>query len=104
MLYSKPEVLAFSTLFLRCMTPFYLLWGIYTIYIGALRGMGNTKIPTIIGLAAYIGFRQLYSFVMSLVWNEPLPIAMAYPAGWIVACVAMAIYYHMVKNKQKALI
>jgi len=101
---SKPEVVEFSSLFLRTITPFFTLWCVYTIYVGALRGMGNTKIPTIIGLCSFVAFRQLYSFLMSHICNEILPIAMSYPAGWIISCIAMIIYYHKVKDKQVSLV
>lgn len=100
----KAEVVEYSSLFLRTLTPFFLVWCWYTIHVGALRGMGNTKIPTIIGLSSFVAFRQVYSFVMSKVCNEILPIAMAYPAGWLLAAIIITIYYHKVKNRRSTLV
>lgn len=100
----KTEVVEYASMFLRFLTPGYLIWGIYAIYVGALRGMGNTKIPTIIGLTSFVALRQVYSFVMSQVWNQPLPVATAYPAGWILAAVAIIIYYNKVKNRKSTLV
>ena len=58
----------------------------------------------IITLASFVGFRQLYLFVMSLVWNEILPIGMAYPAGWLVCTIITLIYYRVVPFGKKRLI
>ena len=49
----------------------------------------------IILLSSYVLFRQVYLFVMAnFISNTPIPIALGYPAGWLVACIATAIYYH----------
>lgn len=98
------EVLEYATLFLRCLTPFYLLFCINQVYVAALRGSGNTRASMIITLASFVGFRQLYLFVMSLVWNEILPIGMAYPAGWLVCTIITLIYYRVVPFGKKRLI
>jgi hypothetical protein len=34
---------------------------------------------------------------MSRVWNEIIPIAMGYPAGWLLCSSLSAIYFHRVK-------
>lgn len=94
---AKPEVVDYATLFLRCLTPFYVLCCINQVYAGALRGAGNTRACMIIMLASFVGFRQLYLFVMSLICNEILPISMAYPAGWLLCSTITAIYYHKVR-------
>jgi len=95
----KPEVVEYGTMLLRWITPFYLLCCFNQIYSGALRGAGNSKAPMIIMLTSYVAFRQLYLFVMSRVWNEILPIAMGYPAGWLLCGSLSTIYYHSYKSK-----
>jgi Na+-driven multidrug efflux pump len=67
------------------------------IYSGALRGAGNTKAPTIIMLSSFVLFRQLYLYLMSGICNEIIPIAMSYPAGWLLCSSVTTIYYHKVK-------
>ena len=89
-----PKVVTFSTLFLHWLTPFYVLCCINQVFVGALRGAGNSRAPMIITLCSFVGFRQLYLFVMSLLRNEILPIAMAYPAGWLLCSLIMGIYYY----------
>ena len=94
---SKPEVVEYGSLLLRWITPFYILTCFTQIYSGALRGSGNSKAPMIMMLSSYVAFRQLYLFVMSRVWNEILPIAMSYPAGWLLCSTLTVIYYHRVQ-------
>ncbi len=92
-----PAVGEFGTLFLRYITPFYVLCCVNQVYSGALRGAGNSKIPMIIMLLSFVLFRQIYLFVMAnYIANEILPIAMGYPAGWLVCSAITALYYHKV--------
>jgi putative MATE family efflux protein len=100
----KAEVVEIASMFLRLLTPGYLIWCVYTIYVGALRGMGNTKIPTIIGLTSFVAFRQVYSFAMSKICNQIIPMALSYPLAWLIAAVAITIYYQKVKNRKSTLV
>ena len=45
-------------------------------------------------LSSYVLFRQVYLFVMSRLCNEIIPIAMGYPAGWLLCGTLTTIYYH----------
>ena len=91
---SKSEVVYYGTLFLRWITPFYLLSCANQIYSSALRGSGNTRAPMIIMLASFVVFRQIYLFVMAnFISNEILPIAMGYPAGWLLCSLLTYTYY-----------
>ena len=94
---SKPEVVDYGSMFLRWITPFYVLCCFNQVYSGALRGAGNSKAPMVIMLTSFVAFRQLYLFVMSRICNEVIPIAMGYPAGWLLCSALTTIYYHKVK-------
>lgn len=90
----KPEVLTYSTLLLRWMSPFYLTCCMNQVYAAALRGAGNSKVPMILMISSFVVFRQCYLFIMAnFISNEIIPIAMAYPAGWILCSVLTFIYY-----------
>ena len=91
---SKTEVVEYGSMLLRWITPFYLLCCFNQIYAGALRGSGNSKAPMVIMLTSFVAFRQLYLFVMSRIWNEIIPIAMGYPAGWLLCSTLTSFYYH----------
>lgn len=94
---SKPEVVTYGEMLLRWMTPFYVLCCFNQVYSASLRGAGNTKAPMVIMLLSFVIFRQVYLFVMSRVCNEIIPIAMAYPAGWLLCSAVTTIYYHKTK-------
>jgi len=101
----EPEIVAFGTLFLHYLTPFYILCCVNQIYIGALRGAGNTTFPTIISLCSYVGFRQIYLFIMAnYVSNTVVPIAMGYPAGWILCFLVTIIYYRFTDLEKTRLV
>lgn len=101
---SKEEVVQIGTVLLHWLTPFYVLCCFNQIYSGALRGAGNSRAPMIIMLSSFVAFRQVYLFVMSRVWNEIIPIAMSYPAGWLLCSTLTAIYYHSVQLGKNRLV
>jgi len=101
---NKPEVVEYGSLLLRWLSPFYVLCCFNQIYSGALRGAGNSKAPMIFMLVSFVAFRQVYLFAMSRICNEIIPIAMSYPAGWLLCSVITAIYYHKVRLGKSRLV
>jgi Na+-driven multidrug efflux pump len=78
-----------------------VLFAFNQIYACALRGRGNSVAPMIIMLSSFVGFRQLYLFFMSQICNEIIPIAMAYPAGWLLCSLLTGICYHISTREKK---
>ena len=101
---NKPEVVHYGALLLRWMSPFYLLCCFNQIYSGALRGAGNSRAPMIIMISSFVVFRQIYLYVMSGICNEIIPIAMSYPAGWLLCSAVTSIYYHKTKRTNTRLV
>ena len=90
----KATVVEYGTMFLRYISPFYVLCCFNQIYSGALRGAGNTRAPMVIMLASFVVFRQIYLFVLTrYVTNTILPVSMGYPAGWLVCSLLTCLYY-----------
>ena len=90
----KPEVVAFGVLLLRWMSPFYVLCCFNQILGGALRGSGNGKVPMVVMLFSFVLFRQAYLYIMAnFISNTVIPIALAYPAGWLVCSAIMMVYF-----------
>ena len=90
-----PEVTSYGVLFLRRLTPFYLICTVNQIYAGALRGAGNSRAPMFIMLGSFVLFRQCYLYIMSnFISNTVIPLAMGYPAGWFVCSIITLWYYH----------
>ena len=93
----KTEVIAYSSLLLRWLSPFYVLCCFNQVYASALRGAGNSRVPMLMVLFSFVAFRQAYLFIMSRICNEILPIAMGYPAGWLVCSTLLTVYFYKAK-------
>ena len=104
---TNQDIIHYGTLFLRTLTPFYLFWCVNQVYSGALRGVGKSTGPMIIMLSSFVLFRQTYLYIVSnFISNTVLPIAMGFPAGWMLSAVITIIYYKSTgltpkENKQK---
>ena len=92
---SKPEVVELGGIFLKKLSPFYIFLAVNNMYIAALRGAGNSRAPMLAVLGSYVLFRQIYLFVVSrFISYTELPIGFSYPAGWIMCCIVILVYYH----------
>ncbi len=88
-----PEVVSYGVRFIQIVTPFYLTICFNQIYAGALRGIGDATAPTVIMLCSFVVFRQLYLLVTRLLNIGFISVALAYPMGWILCSVLLAIRY-----------
>ncbi|MEA4966103.1 MAG: MATE family efflux transporter [Oscillospiraceae bacterium] len=89
----EPEVLHYGTLFVRVISPFYLLCAVNQVLAGSLRGAGDTKIPMYIMLGSFVVFRQIYLIVTYRLFGTILPVALGYPVGWVLCSILILIYY-----------
>lgn len=89
----EEEVLRFGTLFIRMISPFYLLCSVNQVFSGALRGAGDTKTTMFIMLGSFVVFRQIYLFLVYRMGGGIVPIALGYPAGWILCSAILLLYY-----------
>ena len=70
--------------------PFYFLYGINQIYIGALRGLGDTLYPMMTALAAYCVFRVAWCYVWDIVGIHSMHIVYsAYNVSFFVMAVLL---------------
>ena len=98
----EAEVVAFGTFFIRIISPFYLLCTINQVYSGALRGVGDTKATMVIMLFSFVLFRQAYLFTAYRLGGGIVPIALGYPAGWVMCSAIILIYYYRFSGKKAA--
>ena len=88
-----PGVLHYGVLFLRLLGPLDFLVCFNQIYAGALRGIGDATAPTIIMLASFVVFRQIYLAVTKALNIGFVSVALAYPMGWIMCSLLLLIRY-----------
>ena len=88
------EVISYGVHFIRMIAPFYIVCCFNQILAGALRGVGQTKVPTLIMLFSFVLFRQIYLYTVKLLGNNFDLISIAYPMGWVVCSILMGILYH----------
>ena len=90
----QAEVVAYGSMLLRYCSPFYVFCCVNQVYSGVLRGAGNSRAPMIIMLSSFVVFRQIYLFIMAnFISNTIIPIALGYPAGWLVCSTLTLLYY-----------
>ena len=86
-------VVDYGEQFIRIDTPFYLLIVFNQIYAGALRGIGDATAPTIIMLASFVVFRQIYLAITKWLNVGFIAVALAYPMGWMLCSLLLFIRY-----------
>ena len=96
------EVIAYGTMFLRWLGPFYLMNCINQTFAGTMRGTGDTRVPTLIMMTSFIVCRQIYLYVIAHTYNTILCIAMGYPLGWCICSISMYLYYRTGAWERKA--
>ena len=100
----EAEVIDYGVRFIRIVTPFYIAICFNQIYAGALRGVGDATMPTVIMLASFVVFRQIYLAVTKALGAGFLAVALAYPVGWILCSTLLIIRYSrsvLVRQKPK---
>lgn len=101
----EADVIYYGTMYMRFVSPFYLLNCINQIYAGALRGAGDARAPMFIMLGSFVVFRQIYLYIVSHVFADSfMPVLFAYPAGWVVCSALIYIYFRHAHWEQRRLI
>lgn len=101
------EVLVIGEKFMRTVAPFYIAYDLIEIFSGALRGLGNVLVPTVITLGGVCVLRVLWIYFI-LPMNETLETLIAvFPVSWIATGLLFVVYFILfwrkfTKNKQMA--
>ena len=89
-----PGVVEYGVMFIRLISPFYLIICFNQIYAGALRGAGDAKAPMFIMLFSFVLFRQLYLAIGTQFINTEWFVGLGYPAGWTMCSTLQLLYYY----------
>ncbi len=93
------EVLALAIRLLGYFAPFYWLFVPIEIFSGALRGMGDTLLPTIITATGICVFRVAWIYTAVPINNSMFTVSLSYPISWVVTSIAFIIYYAVTHRK-----
>ena len=101
----REEVVEIGAMFLRIISPFYLCCAVNQIQCSSLRGAGKAKTVMIMMLTSFVFFRQAYLFIVAnFISNTIIPIAMSYPAGWILATLVSSVALRVVNLEKGRLV
>ncbi|MEF9945743.1 MAG: MATE family efflux transporter [Lachnospiraceae bacterium] len=87
------HVVAIGAHMLKMITPCYIFFIFIEVLAGALRGMGDVLIPTLITMCGICLLRIVWVAVLTPLRPEISTIIFSYPVTWIVAAVLFILYY-----------
>ncbi len=87
------DVLYYGSIFIRFLSPFYVLCCANQVFAGSLRGAGDATGPMLIMLLSFVLFRQAYLFIGTRFIHSIIYVGLGYPAGWLVCSLCMTIHY-----------
>ncbi|MCR5005226.1 MAG: MATE family efflux transporter [Clostridiales bacterium] len=88
------DVQALSIWCMKHYCPFYCIFVVVEIYSGAMRGVGEALIPTLITAIGVGVLRILWVLVYLPLHYSLLTLLMTYPVTWLITASAFLFYYH----------
>ncbi len=78
--------------------PLYWFMGIYQIYLGEYKGIGNTLMASKIAILNFAGLRLLWLLFIAIPRNSLVLIILSYAVGWIGGCTVFRIKHKAIEN------
>lgn len=76
---------------IRYIFPFYCIYAVNQVYIGALRGMGRTVSPMLITVLCYSLFRIAWCGSILPLWHDMRVIYLSYVLSWVIMIVLLSL-------------
>ena len=87
------QVLEIGFMMILILTPFYAVFTPVEVLSGALRGIGDVMIPTIITICGVCVLRIIWVMTAVPVRHEVSTIMVGYPVTWLLSGIAFIVYY-----------
>ena len=100
---ADPSVIQIGIRILTYMAPAYSLFVFIEIYSGALRGIGDVAVPTVMTCCGVCIFRALWIFILVPISPRIETITLSHPVSWGVTAILYIIYWNRKKKKLKIL-
>lgn len=97
---TEEGVLKFGDVMMCAMVPYYILYVCIEICSGALRGMGDAVIPTIITLAGVCLLRVVWIAYALPLRNQITTVVYSYPITWTVTSALFIVYYTFISRRK----
>ena len=96
---TNKEAISYGLIRLGVVGISYSLCGLMDAFVGALRGLGLSIMPTVITLFGACLFRILWVFTIFENNNTLFTLYMSYPISWILTSGALGLYYLYVRKR-----
>lgn len=83
--------------------PFYWLYAINQVYIGGIRGLGNTTYPMITSLCSYCIFRVMWCWLWDFKIHDMRVVYSSYDVSWVIMLVLLYFGYKTAVRKYSTL-
>ena len=90
---TDPDVVLIGARMMHFLMPFYILYIPVEIMFSALRGMGNSLIPTIITFFGVCVLRSAWGLFIVPFHHTVNMVLLGFPVTWVVTDLAFAIYF-----------
>ena len=100
---ADPSVIQIGIRILTYMAPAYSLFVFIEIYSGALRGIGDVAVPTVMTCCGVCILRALWIFNLVPISPRIETITLSHPVSWGVTAILYIIYWNRKKKKLKIL-
>lgn len=100
---TDPDVIDLGVYMLKLITPSYIIYVFVEIYSGALRGIGDVFIPTLITLGGVCFVRIPWVVFVTPLRNEVSTLLFSYPMAWTATLLLLFPYYLYQRKKSLSL-
>lgn len=96
---SDPQVVEVGAAMMRTIVPLYFFLSIREVYLGVLRGYGNTRMPMLLSLIGMMGLRQVFLAVSMRLRPGLFNIYICCPLAWGTTAAMIAAYYLLTRRR-----
>ena len=98
---TDPDVILIGVRMMHFLMPFYFLYIPIEILFGALRGMGDSLLPTLITFFGVCVLRSAWGIFIVPLHHTVNMVLLGFPVTWIVSDLAFAVYFYWYMQRNK---
>ena len=98
---TDPDVILIGVRMMHFLMPFYFLYIPIEILFGALRGMGDSLLPTLITFFGVCVLRSAWGILIVPLHHTVKMVLLGFPVTWIVSDLAFAVYFYWYVQRNK---